>query len=410
MDLTATWAFFVLVIVVMLIAALPVFRCVDNPPKPGKRYSEIDGLRGFLALSVFVFHLVVTHQFIETGNWGVPDSRFYALLGPVGVSLFFMITGFLFWGKMLRLKGRPRWHELYIGRIFRIGPIYLVVVIIMLVIVFSRTGLVLNEPLGIVISSVLQWLSLGIVDTQPNVNGYKASHVLAGVTWTIWYEWVFYASLLATAYFSRGKSHLLFVVTALILCLISKTFLYLDAMGFAVLFLTGMAIASLLHMGIKLRIPKNISSTLALSSLAIIFTISQSGYSTFTAILLALFFYLVCSGSSLFGLLTLTASQRMGNISYSLYLMQGLILTSVFSIEPIRNLAMASSHMYWLIGILSVSILFISAVLGYIFIERPGIDFGKRLTKNRASRLIHKTSSTPSSLHKPITQNNTPQS
>jgi len=159
MNLDPVWAYFVLMTVVVGFAALPLFRFIDNAPNPGARYSTIDGLRGFLALAVFVFHLLVTHRFIETGIWDVPDSRFYALLGSVGVSLFFMITGFLFWEKMLRAKGRPRWRELYIGRLFRIGPMYLFVVLVMLYIVFTRTGFQLHEPADVVAKSVLQWLA-----------------------------------------------------------------------------------------------------------------------------------------------------------------------------------------------------------------------------------------------------------
>jgi peptidoglycan/LPS O-acetylase OafA/YrhL len=178
----AIWAYFGLVTVVVGLAALPLFRFTDSAPAPGARYAAIDGLRGFSALSVFVFHILVTHRFVETGIWDVPGSRFYALLGPVGVSLFFMITGFLFWGKMLRARGRPRWRELYLGRLFRIGPMYLFVVLVMLCIVFARTGFRLLESPDVVAGSVLQWLALGVIDTQPDVNGYQASHVLAGVT------------------------------------------------------------------------------------------------------------------------------------------------------------------------------------------------------------------------------------
>ena len=133
MHLEVVWPYFVLMFIAMGLAGLPLLRFLDGAEDHGNRYSSIDGLRGFLALGVFVFHLVVTHRFIETGTWEVPDSRFYVLLGPIGVSVFFMITGFLFWGKLLRTKGRPRWNALYIGRLFRIGPLYLVVVVIMLV-------------------------------------------------------------------------------------------------------------------------------------------------------------------------------------------------------------------------------------------------------------------------------------
>jgi peptidoglycan/LPS O-acetylase OafA/YrhL len=364
---------------------LPVFRFVDNAPDPGARYSAIDGLRGFSALGVFVFHLVLTHRYIETGIWDVPGSRFYALLGPVGVSLFFMITGFLFWGKMLRARGRPRWRELYIGRLFRIGPMYLFVVLVMLCIVFTRTGFQLHESADVVAGSVLQWLALGAIDTQPDVNGYRASHVLAGVTWTISYEWAFYASLVATAVFARGRTHLIFVFAALALCLAGKVFLRVDAMGFAVLFLCGMAVASLLHENMKLRLSHKLSSTIALACLAIVFATSSSGYGTLTAMLLTLFFYLVCSGTSVFGLLTTTPARRLGNISYSLYLMQGLVLTLVFAIAPVRSVAMASPQQYWAIGVVCACALLLGAALGYAFVERPGIALGKRLSGRRTA-------------------------
>ena len=383
MKLDPVWAYFVLMTVVVGIAALPLFRFIDNAPNPGARYSTIDGLRGFLALAVFVFHLLVTHRFIETGIWDVPDSRFYALLGPVGVSLFFMITGFLFWEKMLRAKGRPRWRELYIGRLFRIGPMYLFVVLVMLYIVFTRTGFQLHESADVVAGSVLQWLALGMIDTQPDVNGYRASHVLAGVTWTIWYEWAFYASLMATAVFARGRAHLIFVFAALAVCLGGKILLRVDAMGIAVLFLSGMAVASLLHENIRPRISNNVTSTIALACMGVVFATSDSGYGTFSAMLLALFFYFVCSGTSVFGLLTTTPARRLGNISYSLYLMQGLVLTLVFAIAPLRDFAMASPQQYWVASIVCVCVLLLGAALGYAFIERPGIALGQRLIRRR---------------------------
>lgn len=386
MNFDSIWAYFALMAFVVGVAALPVFRFLDAAADPRARYSALDGLRGFLALGVFVFHLVVTRGFIETGLWEAPASRFYALLGPVGVSLFFMITGFLFWGKLLRAQGRPRWYELYVGRLFRIGPMYVFVVLLMLCIVFARTGLRLVEPAGTVAVSVLQWLALGVIDTQPDVNGYRATHVLAGVTWTIWYEWVFYASLAATAPFARGRAHLLFVFAALALCLAGKVFLRTDAMGFALLFAGGMAVASLLHENVRPAMSSNARSTAALACLAVVFAASPNGYGTFTALLLSLFFYLVCSGTSLFGLLTTTPALRLGTISYSLYLMQGLVLTLIFALAPVRDFALTSPQNFWAVGIACACALLAGAALGYAFLERPAIAFGKRLAGRRGLR------------------------
>jgi peptidoglycan/LPS O-acetylase OafA/YrhL len=342
------------------------------------RHASIDGLRGFLALGVFVFHLVVTYRYIQTGQWRVPTSGFYALLGPVGVSLFFMITGFLFWGKLLRAQGRPDWRALFVGRLFRIGPMYLVVVLAMLVFVFAQTGLRLREPGARVAASILQWLALGMIDTQPAVNGVEARHVLAGVTWTIFYEWAFYASLLGSAFVARSRRHLLFVACALLLALLGVVVFHIDALAFAALFLCGMGVASLLHAGARAHLSDRLASTLAIGSLTLVFLLARGAYGGANALLLAVFFYLACSGATLFGLLTSTAARRLGNISYSIYLLQGLVLTAVFAVEPIRLAALASVPVYWLVGGLCALLLLVGASLAYVYVEQPGMRLGSR--------------------------------
>lgn len=387
MMFSAIWPYFVLLAILVGIAALPWFHFVDNPSTASTRYATLDGLRGFLAFSVFVFHLIVTHEYIESGEWDPPRSRFYALLGPVGVSLFFMITGFLFWGKLLREQGRPRWVELYLGRVFRIGPMYLFVVLVMLYIVFTRTGFTLHDPASEVAGSVLQWLALGILNTEPDVNNYPASLVLAGVTWTISYEWVFYASLLVMAYFARVKTHMLFVLTLLATGLAGKMLLGSFIFGMGAVFACGMAVASMLHENWLPRMPRALASTLALISLTIIFLLLENGYGADTLILLSIFFYLVCSGASLFGLLTNVAAHRLGNISYSLYLMQGLVLTLVFSISPIREFALQTELNFWIVGGVCATVLVGAAALSYALIERPGIVLGKRLIQRQRLKM-----------------------
>ena len=125
MTLYAVWPYFVLVFVVSIACGgLPPFKLVDDARADGGMRTEtLDGLRGFLALSVFVHHLVITHRYLQSGTWDYPPSAFYTLLGQVGFGVFFMITGFLFWGKLLDARGRPDWWTLYLGRVFRIGPI-----------------------------------------------------------------------------------------------------------------------------------------------------------------------------------------------------------------------------------------------------------------------------------------------
>jgi peptidoglycan/LPS O-acetylase OafA/YrhL len=395
-DIEAVWAYILLMALVVGVVALPQFKAVDNIDEASSRYASIDGLRGFLALGVFVYHLVVTYGYIRTGDWTPPTSDFYVLLGPVGVSLFFMITGFLFWGKLLRARGRPDWLALYVGRLFRIGPMYLVVVAAMLVFVFSSTGLSLREPGLQVASSILQWLALGIVDTQPDVNGHAARHVLAGVTWTIFYEWAFYVSLLGTAWFARGRqarTHLWFVGAALMLSLLGLATWQLQPLGFAALFLCGMVVTSLLHVGVRPRLPDGLASTLATTCLALVFVLSRGAYGGANALLLAVFFYLVCTSATLFGLLTSMPARRLGNISYSLYLMQGLVLSAVFGVEQVRAAATASVPLHWLAGGLSAVLLLIAASVGYIYVEKSGIQLGKRVIRRSQRQLADRSGS-----------------
>ena len=64
--------------------------------------------------------------------------------------------------------------------------------------------------------------------------------------------------------------------------------------------------------------------------------------------------------------------------------MQGLVLTLVFAIAPLRDFAMTSPQQYWAAGIVCVCVLLLGAALGYAFVERPGIALGQRLVLRRA--------------------------
>jgi peptidoglycan/LPS O-acetylase OafA/YrhL len=386
MAIANPWTYVALVAIAIGLTCLPAFRFVDAAPTARARFLALDGLRGFAALSVFAFHVVVTHGYIATGAWEPPTSPFYALLGPVSVSLFFMITGFLFWTKLLSAAGGGSWRTLYVGRLFRIAPMYLFAVLVMLVIVLAKTEFVLREPLGDVVGAAAQWLALGIVNLQPDVNGYPATHVLAGVTWTISYEWAFYASLLATVVVARSRAHLPLVAAALVLCLAGKSLLDSSVLGFAALFLSGMTVASLLHAKKTLALSNRLGSALALACLLLIFVPSplnaeRSGYGTFATLLLAGFFHCVCSGATLFGLLTARAAQRLGSISYSVYLLQGIVLTLVFAVPPLREFAMRAPANYWLVGLLGACLLIAMAGVTFVCVEQPCIAFGKRLAR-----------------------------
>jgi peptidoglycan/LPS O-acetylase OafA/YrhL len=381
------WGGLLLVVAVLALVRLPLFRFLDATAATGARFAGIDGLRGFLAFSVFVFHLAITHTYVTTGAWSGPLTPLYRLLGPGAVSLFFMITGFLFWTRLLGARRPVDFRGLYLGRLFRIAPLYLFAVLVMLVIVGFLTGFTLQVPASDVVLAIIGWLPLGFINLQPDVNGHPATHVLAGVTWTLTYEWAFYASLLVTAWFAR-RAPMAFAAGALALCLAGKALLHSDSLGFASLFLCGMTVASLLESGIVPRWSLHVRSSLAVACLVVPFLavlsgLVQSGYATPVALALAGFFYFVCSGATLFGLLTTRAAQRLGHISYSLYLLQGLVLTVVFAPAPLARWALSSPLHFWLTGLLCACLLVAFAGITYEFIELPGIRLGRRVAGSR---------------------------
>src|ERR1700730_18220871 len=69
---------------------------------PAGRFETLDGLRGFLALSVLGGHAVDMHGLHALGTWDAGEAPLYDHGAYAGVSLFFAITGFLFWLRVLR--------------------------------------------------------------------------------------------------------------------------------------------------------------------------------------------------------------------------------------------------------------------------------------------------------------------
>ncbi len=380
MNLYALWPYFaVLTAVLLMISIDSAFKAIDNPARiTHDRFATLDGLRGFLAFGVFGHHAAVTHGYLLTGKWELPPSAFYTALGEVGVSLFFMITGFLFWGKLLRNRGAPGWKKLYVGRFFRIAPVYLAIIAAMLVLVLARTDFKLQQPFYILCWRILRWLSLGILG-QPDVNGYEHTGLLlAGVTWTLQYEWFYYFSLPLLAVFAKANRHLLFVFSGMASCLFMYALKPVPAFLYTSLFFCGMAAASLLHEGMRINCQGKLGVAVGGLCLWILFANFQSLNGIIRVILMGVFFFIVSSGNTFLGILSMKPCRRLGEISYSIYLIHGLVLTMVFSIGSIRDYALGSHVQYWLSIAFCALLVVCAASLSYLFIERPGMNSGSR--------------------------------
>ena len=362
------------------------------------RFASIDGLRGYLAFGVFVHHSIITWIFLRTGVIDFPPSNFYSQLGQGSVALFFMITGFLFWDRLLTHGRQHDWLAFAVSRLFRLYPLYLPLMLTVFVCVFYLQDWELKDSGIQLIGQTLAWLTFD----RPDVNQYHQTGMLiSNVTWTLGYEVFFYLALplAAMVFIYRGG----WMQT--MLCLIGIYALY-QVLGwehslkkhFLASFLGGIAAAY------WIRRPQwvawsltPLAGVIALLALAIAFTVFSRAFNLGALLLLSLFFVIVASGNTLFGSLKPRSIRWLGEISYSTYLLHGFVLWILLQrLPPLLHLDARQAWVFLpLLAVCSCLLIIISS-LTYQYIEKPGINAGKKtlhwLRQNRkAGEELEKT-------------------
>ena len=372
------------------LASTPLFRAADKPPSPQpNRLTTLDGLRGFLALAVCFHHADIYHRYLLTGHWDKPSSHFYALLGSVGVQFFFMITAYLFWSRILRREGRLGWSSLYLGRIFRIGPLYAFCFACVALISLERTGFSLHVAPLALFEQLAVGMSLGVI-TLRSINTYNSSLLLDYVTWSLQMEWGFYLSLPLLALAARRKNlEPYFLLAALAGSLVLVGFLapwgqhpnltIYHVAGIVALFLMGMLVASVSGRVARLNLHDHLKSTLVCVMMGALYFF-QSPYNVAALALIGATFFLIVSGCSIFGILLSRPARRLGDISYGIYLLQGLPQAFFFRPAILKSFALSSPLGHWTLALLASITLIFFALFTHVAIEIPGIELGKRVT------------------------------
>lgn len=350
------------------------------------RLLNIDGLRGLLATGVFLHHYVLTFYYHATGQWGNPPSRFYSLLGSTSVALFFMITGFLFWQKLVVKEGRVNWLSLYISRIFRLVPLYWFAVALVVGIVFIVGGFGLNVPLRNLIRQILYWLSF---NEYPDINKYKSTYgIVAGVLWTLKYEWLFYLSLPILAIFiivHKKLPVMLWILAGLTLWFTFNPYYSLElkiSTQYMVYFLVGAIGASLARLERLVPFARHpLASIIAGIALALAFILFKREYALGQVIYLAIFFIPIAMGNTMFRILTTRMLVLLGEISYSVYVLHGILLYVAFTlIFPAVMNPQTNIFQFYLWMELSAAALVIITWATYTLIEKPFINLGRKFS------------------------------
>ncbi len=362
-------------------ATISLFLNKIGVPDQAGRYDSIDGLRGYLAFFVYLHHAATWYFYLKHDRWMLPPSNLYTHLGQSSVALFFMITGFLFFSKIL--DGRERkidWLKVYVSRVLRLVPLYLVLILMLLGCVAIVSGGVALEPFPDLAKNISAWIFFtmpGMVD----INQVKGTFIMvSGVTWSLVYEWFFYLLLPTIALFFGVTPPVCYLVASWIG--MAAIVWIADAIPFSFTFAGGLAAAILArNEAFRSFSRSTFAALIAAGCLATVVFVFPTTHGKPQIALLSVAFSIIAAGNSLFGLMTHQLPRALGEVAYSIYLLHGMVLFGIFTfivgIPAGRGLSPAA---HWLIVLGITPFLVAFCIASFKWIELPAMRQTARVT------------------------------
>lgn len=324
------------------------------------RDSPLDGLRGILATTVVSYHFYLNYFYQKTGRWGDVSHPLILNLGAVPVSLFFMITGFLFFNKIL--KADINWPQLFASRFRRILPLYYFLGVATTVI------FLLEHRYHMSLAEWGKWIFSWAMFIDLHFPNFPNWNLIAGASWTLIYEWGFYFALPVLYWIIHGsiKQKIVLFLTFLVFVWICTR----TSLDFYLLFVLAL-FASWYKEKSRYSIQKynKLFSGLVviLIGYALFFT---HGYTLLQKLLLSVAFFLLANGANVFGLLKSKGLKILGELSYSIYLMHGIMIYVLFNQVKIFDFNQGLFDYYWLFPLLLIIVISF-ATITYFMVERP---------------------------------------
>lgn len=350
------------------------------------RALPLDGLRGLMAWCVFVHHTDVARQWLRTGTWSC-DAPLVLFLGTGAVMVFFMITGFLFWGKALEGGGKIAPFPFWLKRLKRLAPLYLLSAGLVFLVVAKEW---LEAPGPTRLEFAARLLGLGCL-TWSRLPGFLLITANAGVQWSLWYEWRFYLALPLLAWFAPGKR--LFLLCGL--CLVGLLWPGLSANDtiFWLAFLPGVAAVYFAgRPGLREALRSDMSALVAVIWCAGVLILSHaSGYGWSLLAVIPLF-WTAAAGNTYRGVLVHPVTRMLGTISYSVYLLHGIVLMVVLrTVGKVINLAELPLPAYGCLVAATAVLVVVLCSITYRYIEHPFLitpPSGQKATQSRPASLV----------------------
>jgi peptidoglycan/LPS O-acetylase OafA/YrhL len=314
---------------IVQVAPHSVGRYIGSPStKPGSS-SNIEGLRGFLAFGVFIHHNIINWWFLKNGLWIVPKYGPATMIGEGGVALFFIITAFLFWSKVIRSNGSLNLVSFFKGRLLRIAPLYYLVAGLVVFLSFLLANFQIGYSFSRLVIDIVRWMGLGVLGT-PSINGIDSGRMVAHVFWSLRWEWGFYLLLPFLKTILKLKHGHYVSVALLILYFLFSFTQHNKDIAKSLLFCGGMLAAHIWE-GKFLSLYKLDRRVLQIGVSVLLCTAFtfKTAYGTLQAVIFTVLFICILHlpRESTFGrILDLKASNSLGVVSFSIYMIHGIIL------------------------------------------------------------------------------------
>lgn len=195
---------------------------MTSTPQP-ERIAALDGVRGLAILLVLCMHCLYIAPLFGVDITTNTYARL-AMLGWSGVDVFFVLSGFLITGILVRGKGHPAgayFRNFYMRRSLRIFPLYYLVICLLLYVLPNRAAATGGEQLSYLL--YYQNIRFAIFSEQ----GFDPARM---ITWSLAIEEQFYLLWPALVWFVSARA-LRRVCVAMILIAIALRFGLL-AVGF----------------------------------------------------------------------------------------------------------------------------------------------------------------------------------
>ena len=364
------------------------------------RIASMEGVRGLAILLVFFvhYHSAFSH-YLDLDSLSFSISYFSWSIGPSGVDLFFALSGYLVYGIVIQRGGN--YLRFMLRRAERIYPTFLFVLAlyIALSLISPRQGKLPTDAV-VAIKYILENAALlpGVFNIDPIIT----------VAWSLSFEWFFYASVPVLVSILRMKRWRL--TTRVIFITIFSGAFIIYGVGRRVplihfsMFASGMLLYELSNSSwfkSKLcRVGEVIAILMFIVTFPLIYFIQtqQRGPdpntvlwdgSVIGVLYLSFFWFLVYAinyDGILKRALSWTPLRWMGNISYSYYLLHGLVLNTIaVLLRSSPQIPQHGAKIFWIGLPLAFLLTVVASTVIFVLIERP---FSLRKKSDTTSRRL----------------------